>query len=107
LRSSRFPVPPDWEAIALSLRDAMDFPEFKLPLEYPWLAQDESVWLRLSHANHATARWLILNAEGRPRGQLELPSDLRIVWSRDDTFWAVEPDSLDVPWIVRFQILPG
>jgi hypothetical protein len=100
------PVPPDWEAIALSLRNAMKFPEFKLPLEYSWLAQDESIWLRLSHSNHATARWLILDAEGHPRRQLELPSDLRIVWSRGDTFWAVEPDELDVPWVVRFRILP-
>jgi hypothetical protein len=99
--------PPDWEAIALSLRNAMKFPEFKLPLDRTWLAQDESLWLRLSHANHATARWLVLDTEGRPRGQLELPSDLRIVWSRGDTFWAVDPDELDVPWVVRYRILPS
>jgi hypothetical protein len=85
----------------------MKFPEFKSPLEYPWLAQDESIWLRLSHANHATALWLIMDAGGRPRGLLELPSNLRIVWSRGDTFWAVEPDELEVPWVVRFRIQPG
>jgi len=101
------PAPPDWEATVPSLRNAMEFPEFKLPIEYPWLAQDESVWLRLSHADPATARWLILDPEGRPRGQLELPSNMRIRWSRGDTFWAVEPDELDVPWLVRFRLSPG
>jgi hypothetical protein len=98
------PVPSDWEEVVPSLRRAMKFPESKLPIEYAWLAQDESIWLRLSHADHATAVWLILDAGGRPRGRLELPSDLRPLWSRDDTLWAVEPDEFDVPWVVRYRI---
>ena len=101
------PVPADWEAIALSLRDAMKFPEFKNPIEYPWLAQDESIWLRVSNESVTTASWLLLDAEGRPRGLLELPANLRVRWSHGDTIWAVEPDELEVPWVVRFQIQPG
>jgi hypothetical protein len=100
-------VPADWEAIARSLRNAMDFPEFKVPIDNPWLAQDESVWLRLRDGHDATARWILLDPQGRPRGQLELPSDIRVLWNRGDAFWAVDPDEFDVPWVVRFRIRPG
>ncbi len=101
------PVPSDWEVIARRLRLAMNFPEFKQPLESAWLAQDESIWLRLLSGDDSTARWVLLDAQGQPRGQLELPSHLRIRWNRGDTFWAVEPDEYDVPWLVRFRIQPG
>ena len=101
------PVPSDWEAIARRLRLAMKFPEFKHLIEYAWLAQDESIWLRLLSGDVSTARWALLDAQGHPRGQLELPWDLRILWNRGDTFWAVELDEYDVPWIVRFEIQPG
>ena len=100
-------VPDDWEVIARSLRGAMKFPEFKAPIEYPWLAQDESLWLRLSGEDETTARWVVLDRLGRPRGSVELPSRIRVRWNRGDVFWAVESDEDDVPWLVRFRIRPG
>lgn len=102
------PVPDDWQAIANRLRAEMKFPDFKLPLDGgPWLAQDQSLWLRLSDSNDSTAHWVILNDQGRPHGQLELPARVRPMWNRGDTFWAVELDALDVPWLVKFRIRPG
>lgn len=101
------PVPDDWEVIAHRLRDAMDFPEFKASLEYPWLAQDGSVWLRLPGENVNTVRWVILDPEGTPRGEFELPANVSIQWSRGNVFWAVQPDESDVPWVVRFEIGPS
>lgn len=98
--------PADWEVIARRLRLEMDFPEFKPALDGAWLAQDESIWLQLSSGNGTTGRWIVLDAMGRARGTLDLPSDLRVLWSRDDTFWAVEPDENDVPWVVRYRIRP-
>jgi len=99
------PVPDDWEVAARALRYAMSFPDFQLPLEYPWVAQDESVWLRLRPVEGSgTATWVVLDPQGRPRGQLELPSDLRLQWSRGDTLWASDPDELDVEWLVRLVI---
>jgi hypothetical protein len=101
------PVPDNWEAIAHTLRGAMDFPRFQLPIRSVWLAQDGSLWLRREDVNGATARWIVLDDEGRPRGALDLPADVRIVWSRGDTLWAVSPDENDVPWLVRYRIRPG
>lgn len=101
------PVPANWEAIANRLRLEMDFPDFKPAIEYPWIAQDESVWLRVSGGDESTGRWIVLDPQGRPRGTLDLLPDLRILWSRGDAFWAVEPDATDVPWVVRYHIRPG
>jgi hypothetical protein len=97
--------PADWERIAPSLREEMDFPELRVPIQYPWVAQDGSLWIRWMEGGRATTnRWVLLDAEANPRGQLELPSRLVIEWARGDTFWAVEPDEYDVPWVVRFRI---
>jgi hypothetical protein len=86
----------------------MDFPEFRLPIQYPWLAQDESLWLRWTEGGSAaTTRWILFDREGTPQGQLELPSNLVIEWARGDAFWAVEPDEYDIPWVVRFRIRRG
>lgn len=100
-------APAGWEAAARSLRDAMSFPEFKPPIENVWVAQDEALWLRLSSEDESTARWVVLDARGRPRGDIVLASKIRILWSRGDVFWGVEPDQLDVPWLVRFRIERG
>ena len=100
-------VPDDWEVIARALRAEMRFPEFKLPLRTVWVAQDQSVWLRRDDGDAATARWIVLDPGGEPRGQLELPSSVRIVWSRGDRFWAVVPDENDVEWIERFRMRAG
>lgn len=100
--------PPDnWKAIANRLRAEMDFPEFQMPIEYPFGARDGSVWLRWQDADSPEARWVLFDPQGRPRGVLTLPLDYRILWSQGDIFWAVDPDEYDVPWLVRFRIRPG
>jgi hypothetical protein len=44
----------------------------------------------------------VLDPEGKPRGEIELPGDVRPVWSRDNTLWGVDPDELDIQWLVRY-----
>ncbi len=100
--------PPDWPVIAARLRAEMDFPPWQLPLEYPWLAQDGSLWLRRSsNRETGTVSWVVLDAADRPRGRLELPEAVQVRWARGDLFWAVVPDELEVPWLVRYRIGGG
>ena len=66
----------------------MKFPEFKQLIEDAWLAQDESIWLRLLSGDDSTARWVLLDAQGHPRGTPELPSHLRLRCHRGHTFCA-------------------
>ncbi|MGD8276928.1 MAG: hypothetical protein PVH00_02830 [Gemmatimonadota bacterium] len=96
--------PPDWERIANSLRAEMQFPEFKLPIRSARVTSDGSVWLHLQNVVPTTAHWLLIDPGGRARGTLDLPSNIRILWSHDDVVWAVETDDLDVPWVVRITL---
>lgn len=99
------PPPDNWEAIAARYRAEMDYPAFQPPLEYVWVGQDQSVWLKLTRPGDApTATWVALNGDGQPRARVELPAKASIRWSRGDTFWAVEPDELDTPFLVRYRI---
>ena len=97
------PAPPVDDAVVNALRAAMEFPEFQLPIRYPWLADDESVWLRRVDEGDV-ARWIVLEPDGRVRGELRLPPNARPLWYRGDEMWASVPDEMDVPWLVRYRI---
>jgi hypothetical protein len=82
----------------------MKFPDYQLPLMGPWLAQDEAVWLRLSAPDGAPARWIVLDPDGRPRGEMELPGNSRPLWSKGDVLWSIVPDELDIQGLVRYAV---
>jgi hypothetical protein len=86
-----------------ALREKMNFPEFQPTISSAWVAQDEGLWLRRV-GNGDIARWVVLDAEGLPRGELTMPANSRVVWSRGDSFWVIELDELDVPWLVRYRL---
>jgi hypothetical protein len=99
------PVPDNWEEAAPRIREAMNLPEFQLPLEYFWVAQDESTWLRFRPIEGTgVARWVVLDPDGHPRGKLDLPLDIRPQWSRGDTVWASDSDELEVQWLVKLVV---
>jgi hypothetical protein len=91
-------------AAQAALREAMSYPEFRPPISWTWVDADERVWLRRDESAGDVDHWILLDAEGRPWGELELPSGTRILWSRGDVFWAIELDELDVPWLVEHRI---
>lgn len=101
-------APDDWEAIAHRLRAEMAFPEFQLPLEYSWPAPGGGVWLRRAgDRSTGNAEWAVVDGDGEVRGRLELPYQVRPLWARGDTLWATEPDDLEIPWLVRYEITGG
>lgn len=100
-------VPDDWQAALPRVRAAMNFPEFQLPVQDVWVAQNESVWIRMRDRASGGASWLILNSDGTPKGEVELPPNARPVWNREDTFWSIVPDELGVPWLVEYRIVEG
>jgi hypothetical protein len=96
--------PPADPAAKRVLREAMTYPEFKLPLESATLDEDGRVWLARDVAGDSPRRWIIVDHEGRPLGEVELPPRTRFLWSSGDVFWTVEPDEFDVPWLVHYRM---
>jgi hypothetical protein len=91
-------------AVAARLRAEMKFPDLKMPIGGSWVAQDESIWLRRADLRGASSRWILVDADGQPEGQLELSPRLRVLWRTGDVFWGSELDDLDVPWLVKYRI---
>jgi hypothetical protein len=89
--------------VVRTLRGKMDFPEYRPAIEFVWMANDESAWLR-RHSAADVSRWILLDVDGLPRGEVVLPRGARPVWARGDAFFTVELDELDVPWLVRYRI---
>ena len=96
----------DIAAAARAIRGKMTFPELQPAIRSWHTGEDEALWL-LRTGEDGPSRWLVLDPGGIPRGELQLPSAVRPVWSSGDTFWTVEPDELDVPWLVRYRLVEG
>ena len=83
------------------LHPDVELPQYQTPGSAAFdLAASASVTIAPGEA----VEWVVLDARGRPRGRLELPANVRILWSRDDIVWAVVPDENDVQWLVRYRI---
>lgn len=97
------PMPPDSLELFRAIRDGMDFPPFQPPIVRHHVGDDGSLWLRREDTAAPTYRWLVLDAEGRPHAQLDLPRRARPLWATLDQVLVVEPDEFDVPFLVRYR----
>jgi hypothetical protein len=99
--------PPGLERVVAAVRDRMSFPDFQLPIQAYEIARGGTVWLRREATGAGTHRWMVLDAEDMPVGEVEVPSGFRIARISDDTVWTVEADEFDVPWLVRYRFRPA
>ncbi len=67
------------------------------------LSGDGTIWLR--EASRAdSARWVRLDAQGKPNGQLVLPRDVLILFAGASRIWMLRMDG-DVTSVVRYKVL--
>jgi hypothetical protein len=96
----------DSAAARSAIRDRLAFPEFQPPVRSYRLGEGGSLWLQREDTGADSLAWTVLDADGLPVGNLWLPrSGRRFLWSDGRILWAVEPDALDVPWLVRYRII--
>ena len=86
------------------IRAKMNFPKYRLPVGYAWLANDGGVWLKRETAQMDTAQFVVLDPDGKARGIAQMPARARVLWNRGDVVWAAVPDEDDVPWLVRYEL---
>ena len=97
--------PPDSAALDRAYRDALELPKYQPPVGSYRLGEDGTVWLRREEDGTGTYRWFVLEPDGEPRGEVEVPRALRILWSDDATVWGVELDDFEVPWLAKYRIV--
>ncbi len=92
----------------------MPFPEFQVPVRGErefnpnHLGSDGSLWLWGEDTGAETFRWIVLDVDGLPVGEVHLPREgFEIAWSDSETLWAIESDQVGVPWLVRYRIVGG
>lgn len=93
----------DINVVQRTIREAMDWPEFQLPVESALTGDDGTLWLRRGDDGGPALRYLVLDGDGNARGVLAVPRRFQVRWISADEFWAVDTDELGVPWLVRFR----
>ena len=87
-----------------ALREAIELPEFRPPIRVVHPGIDGSLWLQPDTPPADVAEWILIGADGTPRGKVSLPARMQIHHSALPTVWAVDLDELDVPWLVRLRV---
>lgn len=102
-KAAGWDVPSDLRA---AVRDGFMVPRHLPPVQEVVAGADGSIWMRRAR-NMNDGLWLVLNADGQPIFNVELPTDFDLQQATADEVWGTMEDELDVPYIVRFRISPG
>jgi hypothetical protein len=94
----------DREALAAAFRRDFVPPAFHPPVQQARAGEDGALWLLLHDDGGASRRWLLLDSRGDARGIVALPRETTVMWSNGSVLWAVQPDELDVPWLLRYRV---
>jgi hypothetical protein len=90
--------------LAAALRSGIDLPAHRPPVRSVEVGRDGGLWIELSGESSDTTAWLLLDPDLTPRGRLLLPARMEPRHVDGSAVWAVEPDELDVPWMVRLTV---
>ena len=60
---------------------------------------------RVAYYEDGEREWLVLDASGASIGRFRLPTRWRIDYANQHEAWVVERDALDIPYVVRYEIV--
>lgn len=103
--ANQFEVSP--EALAESIEDQLEWPSYEPPVSSLLVGSDGTVWIRREALGVASVGWEILDEGFGSIGRLRLPASLEPKVVSRHALWAVEKDSLDVPHVLRFDVVEG
>jgi hypothetical protein len=87
------------------LRAALAFPPFQPPVSSAGVRDDGTIWLTRDDLGGQERRYVVLDPEGTPVGELRERSDFRPLRTSWDTVWAVDRDDFGVPSLVRYRLV--
>lgn len=91
------------------VREAADeqiaWPEFQPPYTSAVVGADQRLWLR-REALSDSAMWEVWTPEEGPQLRVWAPADLELEYADESSAWGARQDSLDVPFLFRYEITP-
>ena len=74
------------------------------PIKGAAIAEDGALWIWLRPRNLDEERYLMLDPDGSPVGEVTFPRGTQVEVIRGDTVWAIVKDDLDVQTVARFSV---
>ena len=95
----------DRRAFARAQREFYEGRRYFPPVTSLQVGSDGTIWLA-GPDNHGGRTWLVLDGSGSSIGQVRLPTTSRVSYANRTDIWVVERDALDIPYVVRYEIVP-
>lgn len=86
------------------VRAATTFSPFYPPVTQLVVGHDGTIWLRRQTREADVTKWLLLEADGTPRGEIVAPGGASLLWADATSVYMNERDEFDVPWLVRYRL---
>lgn len=88
------------------IRRVLFLPEFYPPITSAFAASDGALWLRREETPEPNVIYVVLGADGTPKGTVEVPLGLVLLAADGVRVWGVQKNEYDVPIIRRFRVEP-
>jgi len=102
---SDYPIVIDRSAFSDAVRDFYDQTRYFPPVTRVELGSDGTTWLAGVQQDDERD-WIVLDQSGSSIGRFQLPATSRVAYANRTECWVVERDALDIPYVVRYEILP-
>ena len=92
-------------AHARALREFYEQRRYFPPVTAVRMGSDGTTWLA-GPDEDGVREWLVLDGSGSSIGRFRLPTTWRVSHANRTEVWVVERDALDIPYVVRYDIVP-
>ena len=91
-------------AYANALREFLEQRRYFPPVTRLRVGADWTTWLAGPDVDGERA-WLVLDGTGSTLGQVRLPARSHVAFANESEVWVIERDALDIPYVVRYEIV--
>lgn len=94
----------DRRAVTNAVRGFYEQARYYPPLTNVIVGSDGTAWIA-GLDEDGEREWLVLDASGASIGRLRLPAGWHVRYGNRNEAWMVERDALDIPYVVRYEIM--
>ena len=95
----------DRRALNRALHEFYEQRRYFPPVTSVTVGSDGTIWLA-GPEDSGERKWLVLDRSGSAIGRVRLPASSVVESANETEAWVVEKDALDIPYVVRYDIVP-